>query len=64
MISAPAAAAATGRSKPQIYQGLEQLEAANVLAPLSAGQRNRSWEAVGLLELLAGLEAGRHPRRG
>jgi hypothetical protein len=29
-----------------------------VLIPLSAGKRNRWWEAVGLLDLVAGLEAG------
>lgn len=61
IISAPVAAAATGRSKPQIYQGLAQLESAGVLVPLSSGKRNQSWEAVGLLELLSGLEAGEPP---
>jgi len=58
MITAPVAAVAAGRSKPQIYKALEQLEAAGVLVPLSASRRNRSWEAVGLLDLLAGLESG------
>ena len=61
IITAPVAAAATRRSKPQIYQGLAQLEAAGVLAPLSQGKRYQSWEAVGLLELLSGLEAGEAP---
>ncbi len=61
MITAPVAAAATGRSKPQIYQGLRELESAGVLARLSAGKRNRSWEAVGLLDLIARLEAGERP---
>ena len=61
MISAPVAAAATGRSKPQIYQGLRELEKAGRLEPLSLGERNRSWEAVGLLDLLARLEAGERP---
>jgi Fic family protein len=58
IITAPVAAVATDRSKPQIYQGLAQLESAGVLVPLSSGKRNQSWEAVGLLELLSGLEAG------
>lgn len=58
MLTAPVAAAATGRSKPQVYQALEQLETAGVLKPLSQSKRNRSWEAVGLLDLLAGLESG------
>jgi len=62
MITAPVAAAAAGRSKPQIYEALEQLEAAGVLVPLSASRRNRSWEAVGLLDLLAGLESGQGSR--
>ena len=61
VITAPVAAAAIGRSKPQIYKALEQLETAGVLVPLTASRRNRSWEAVGLLELLERLEAGRLP---
>lgn len=60
IITASVAAAATGRSKPQIYQALEQLEQSGVLVALSKARRNRSWEAVGLLELLAGLESGEH----
>jgi Fic family protein len=62
VISAPVAATVTGRSKPQIYDGLEQLQAAGVLAPLSASRRNRSWEADGLLGLLERLEAGQLPQ--
>jgi hypothetical protein len=61
VISAPIAAAVTGRSKPQIYEALEQLEAAGVLTPLSASRRNRNWEAVGLLGLWEMLEAGQLP---
>jgi Fic family protein len=61
IITAPVATAATGRSKPQVYEALRQLQAAGVLIPLSESQRNRSWEAVGLLDLLAGLESGRLP---
>lgn len=61
MITAPVAAAATGRSKAPIYQALGELEAAGVLVPLSESRRNQSWEAVGLLDLLAGLEAGQLP---
>lgn len=63
ILTASIAAAATGRSKPQVYQALETLEEAGVLEPLSAGPRNRSWEAAGLLDLIAGLEAGRMPAR-
>lgn len=35
-----------------------QLIQAHVLLPLSASKRNRAWEAAGLLDLLAELEAG------
>lgn len=61
MITAPVASAATGRSRAPIYEGLKQLELAGVLIPLSTRQRNRSWEASGLLDLIAGLEGGRLP---
>jgi Fic family protein len=61
MISAPVAAAATGRAKAAIYDAINQLEAAGVLEPLSANRRNRSWEAVGLLPLIAQLEEGTLP---
>lgn len=61
VITAPVAAAATGRSKAPIYEALTQLEAAGVLTPLSQSKRNQSWEAVGMLSLLAGLEAGTMP---
>lgn len=61
IVTGPVATAASRRSKPQVYQGLEQLEEAGVLRPLSKGRRNRSWEADGLLDLIAGLEEGRMP---
>jgi Fic family protein len=64
IITAPVAAAATGRAKAAIYQALDELEIAGVLTPLSESKRNRSWEAVGLLDLLANLEAGRLSSRG
>jgi hypothetical protein len=59
----PVAAAARGRAKSAVYQGLRELQAAGVLPPLSQARRNQSWEAVGLLDLLAGLEAGEQPAR-
>ena len=58
VVTVPVLVAATGRSKPVIGQAVDQLAAAGVLIGLSGGQRNRSWEAAGLLDLLAGLEAG------
>ena len=51
-------AAATGRTRPAVNQAVRSLEAAGVLIPLTTGRRNRAWESQGLLELLAGLEAG------
>ena len=59
IITLPVGVAATGRSKPQVNAGLDQLVTAGVLAPLSRSARNRSWEADGLLDLLKGLEDGR-----
>lgn len=61
MITGPAAIAATGRARASVYQGLDQLQSAGVLIPVSKSHRNRVWEARGLLELLEGLEAGRQP---
>lgn len=61
VITAPVAAAATGRAKAAIHQAIAHLTTAGVLDPLSSSKRNRSWEAVGLLDLLEGLEAGRAP---
>jgi Fic family protein len=61
LITAPVAAAVTGRSKPAIYQALQQLESAGVLLPLSKHRYNQSWEAEGLLELLSRLESGELP---
>ncbi|MGH2882396.1 MAG: hypothetical protein ACRDPA_06810, partial [Solirubrobacteraceae bacterium] len=61
VLTAPVAAAATGRSKPAVYQAIEQLENARVLEPLSATRRKQSWEPVGLLDLLTELEAGKLP---
>lgn len=58
IVTAPVAGAATGRSKPGVYEAIRQLEVAGVLKPLSAAKRNRSWEAVGLLDLFERLEAG------
>lgn len=61
MIIGPVAAAVTGRLKPQIYDALEQLQAAGVLVPRSATGRNRSCEANGLLGVRERLEASQPP---
>ena len=50
--------AATQRTKAVVNQALGQLEHAGVLIRVSQGERNRAWEADGLLDLLADLEAG------
>lgn len=57
--TAPVAAVATGRSKSAISLAMDQLVTAGVLVRVSTSQRNRAWEADGLLSLLAGLESGR-----
>lgn len=59
MITGPVAIAATRRARASVYEGLEQLQAAGILRPVSDSRRNRVWEAVGLLDLLEGLEGGR-----
>ncbi len=61
VITAPVAAAVTRRAKTAIHQAMRQLTECGVLEPLSESKRNRSWEAVGLLDLLEGLESGRAP---
>lgn len=61
VITLPTAAAATGRAKSSVNRAIEQLSECGVLEPLSTSRRNRSWEAVGLLDLLEELEEGRMP---
>jgi Fic family protein len=63
IITAPIAAAATGRSKAPIYQAIEQLQTAGVLVALGTSRRNQAWEAIGLFDLLTALEDGRLPDR-
>ena len=58
VITAPVAAAATGRAKSAVHQAVAQLVECGVLLPLSAAKRSRSWEAAGLLDLLERLESG------
>ncbi|HEX2780186.1 MAG TPA: hypothetical protein VHM30_11850, partial [Gemmatimonadaceae bacterium] len=61
MISAPVAAAVTGRTKAVVYDAIRELVAAGVLLPLSESRRNQTWEAAGLLDLLESLETGTLP---
>lgn len=39
----------------------QEPESPGVLVPLSAHRRKRSWEAAGLFDLIAGVEAGEVP---
>jgi Fic family protein len=57
VITLPVAVAATGRSKSSTNVAIEQLVEAEILLPVSESRRNRAWEASGLLDLLAELEA-------
>jgi Fic family protein len=56
VVSLPVAVAAVERSKAVVNQALVDLEDAGVLVRLGGGKRNRSWEAHGLLDLLAELD--------
>jgi Fic family protein len=58
MITAPVATATTGRAKAAVYQALEHLQDAGVLVAVTTSKRNRVWEATGLLDLIAHMEAG------
>jgi Fic family protein len=62
IITSPVAVAATGRSKPQVDLAIRRLSEAGVLEPLSDAKRNRSWEAVGLLDLLGAIESEPAPQ--
>jgi Fic family protein len=58
MITAPIAAAAVQRSKPQVYVAIEQLAAAGVLTPAGKAGRTQVYEAAGLIDVISELESG------
>ncbi len=58
IVTVPVAVVATGRTRPAVNNAIAVLEQAGILVPLSASRRNRAWEAEGLLDLIAALEAG------
>jgi Fic family protein len=58
IVNLPVAVALTGKVKSSVNAAIGQLVDVGVLIPLSESARNRSWEAAGLLDLIAGLEAG------
>jgi Fic family protein len=62
VISLPVAVTAVERSKAVVNQALAELEQAGVLIRLGGGRRNRTWEAAGLLDLLAELDQAAAPR--
>jgi hypothetical protein len=57
MLAVSIAAAATRRTRPAITNAITELQNAGVLAPLNLSERNRIWEAVGLLDLIVALES-------
>jgi hypothetical protein len=59
MITAPIAAAAVQRSKPQVYAAIEQFVAAGVLVSAGKAGRTQVYEAAGLIDLISALERGR-----
>jgi Fic family protein len=61
IITSPIAKVLTGGSTPSINNAIKALESSRILLPLYKGKRNRSWEAAGLLDLLALLENGEMP---
>lgn len=61
MITTAIATAVLGRTKAAISEAMKQLELAGVLIRASEGQRNRIWEASGLLDLLNNLGSGTPP---
>lgn len=63
MITVAVAVAMVGRTKAAVSEAMAQLELAGVLIRESQGQRNRTWEARGLLNLLNDLESGVTPRK-
>ena len=62
IISVPIAVAASGRTKAVVGEAMVQLEQAGVLIRASQGAGSRTWEAVGLLNLLGNFESGVDPR--
>lgn len=57
-ISVPVAVAATKRTKPAVTNATAELETAGILRRISESPRSRTWEAEGLVDLIAALDAG------
>jgi Fic family protein len=58
IITIKTAIAATSRTRPAVVHAIDQLSAAGILLPMTESERNRSWEAADLLELIVDLEGG------
>ncbi|MQA00147.1 MAG: Fic family protein, partial [Dehalococcoidia bacterium] len=58
MVTVPIAVVATGRTRPAVTNGIDELERAGVLIPLAESRRNRVWEPAGLLDVVTRLESG------
>jgi hypothetical protein len=61
IITVAVGVAATGRTKPAVSNGINELQNAGVLAQLTTSPRNRAWEAAGLLDHIEELESGDWP---
>ena len=57
-VTVAVAATAAKRTKPAVNHAIQQLAKAGVLKPVSSSKRNRAWEAVGLVDLIAEFENG------
>ncbi|HLA24709.1 MAG TPA: Fic family protein [bacterium] len=57
-ITVPVAVAATKRTRPAVTNAAAELEAAGILRRISESPRSRTWEADGLVDLIAALDAG------
>jgi Fic family protein len=58
IITVPVGVAATNRTRPAVTNAIDELAAAGVLTRLNDSARNRAWEAVGLLDVIASVESG------
>jgi len=57
IVSIPVLVEALGRTKAAVNRAIGALVGAHVLVPLRESKRNRQWEAVGLLDLVAELDS-------
>lgn len=62
VITVPVGVATTQRTKPAVNNAMKELVEAGVLRAVSESPRNRAWEAVGLLDLIVEMDAGRAPQ--